>query len=207
MDTPAVKTACGVAAAATTGCFLLGPVGLLIGAAAVGIGVGVMQIPEEQRMNMQEKATEACKGAHEHVITVSEAISNSCATTYTESGIADHVPAEVKQCCEVIDEKVTNVVSQQPQQSQHSKHSSNNNYVDDDDEVVEETTNDAANNNNSNSTANLSSTQKLKRELVVNPSNGTSFGGDPKSTLSPTRLREKKDKVACLREGKRVYAV
>jgi hypothetical protein len=36
MDTPEMKTGVGVAAAAAAGCFLLGPVGLLVGAAAVG---------------------------------------------------------------------------------------------------------------------------------------------------------------------------
>ena len=41
---PVVKAAVVVSAAAITGCFVLGPIGLLIGAASVGIGVGVMQI-------------------------------------------------------------------------------------------------------------------------------------------------------------------
>ena len=49
MENPAIKTAAGVIGAATVGCLVIGPVGMLLGAAAVGIGVGVMQIPEEQR--------------------------------------------------------------------------------------------------------------------------------------------------------------
>ena len=106
LDSPAVKLTAGVAAAATLGCIMLGPVGLLVGAAAVGIGVGFSQIPEEQRNNMQDKAAEALKGAQESAFSATEAISNSCAYSYRESGIDDHVPLEMKTCCPAIDEEV-----------------------------------------------------------------------------------------------------
>jgi hypothetical protein len=41
LDTPAMKIGAGMVGAATVGCICLGPVGLLVGAAAVGIGVGM----------------------------------------------------------------------------------------------------------------------------------------------------------------------
>lgn len=99
VDTPLGRTAAGVAVAASFGCILLGPVGLLVGAAAVGIGAGYMQIPEEQRQNMSKKATEAVKNAHDSAYVCSEKISNSCALSYRDSGMADHVPVEIETCC------------------------------------------------------------------------------------------------------------
>lgn len=52
LDTPIVKTAAVVTGAATIGCVVLGPVGLLVGAAAVGIGVGIMQIVSTRRSRL-----------------------------------------------------------------------------------------------------------------------------------------------------------
>jgi hypothetical protein len=109
-DTPTNRAAAGVAVASTVGFLILGPVGLLVGAATVGIGAGVMQIPEEQRSNMYVKASEAAQGAHQTAIACTESLSNSCANTY-ENSVADHVPAEMKKCCTVIDEEVTKVVA------------------------------------------------------------------------------------------------
>ena len=111
LDRPEVKTGIGVVAAAAIGCTVMGPVGLLIGAAAVGIGVGVMQIPPEQRSVMCDKATETIKGAHESAIHASEALSNSCANSYQTSGCAEHVPAEMQNCCSAIDHEVSKVRS------------------------------------------------------------------------------------------------
>jgi hypothetical protein len=105
-ESPVMKTAAGVVGAATLGCILIGPVGLLLGAAAVGIGVGVMQIPEEQRSNMAEKATEAMSKVQEQVLNASEVLSTSCATTYKDSGIADHIPAEMSKFCAVSEDDV-----------------------------------------------------------------------------------------------------
>ena len=96
MDTPVAKTAAGIAVAATVGTMLLGPVGLLVGAATVGIGVGVMQIPLEQRTNVQKKATAALQRAHESAISASEALSSTCAASCYETN--KKLPMEVKQC-------------------------------------------------------------------------------------------------------------
>lgn len=93
------RTAAGLAAAATVGCLIMGPVGLLVGAAAVGIGVGYMQIPEQERANMNEKASEALNSFQETALNASEKLSNSCATTYKDSGVSDHVPVEIQTCC------------------------------------------------------------------------------------------------------------
>lgn len=99
LDTPILKTAAGIAGAATLGCILLGPVGLMIGAAAVGIGIGVLQIPEEQRSHLQDKASETVHNVQESALNASETISNSCAASYKESEVAKHVPIDVDTCC------------------------------------------------------------------------------------------------------------
>lgn len=107
MDTPMVKTAAGVAVAATVGCVVLGPVGLLVGAAAVGIGVGIMQIPAEQRQNLEEKASRTLRQVSDTALSASESLSAACANSCQESGLADHVPDEVNNCCAAIREVPT----------------------------------------------------------------------------------------------------
>jgi hypothetical protein len=92
LDTPAMKMGAGVVGAATVGCIVLGPVGLLVGAAAVGIGVGVMQIPEKERTNLQAKAHKTFNDLHHKAFEVSDCLSSSCAATYKDSGVADHLP-------------------------------------------------------------------------------------------------------------------
>jgi hypothetical protein len=98
LDTPVAKTAAFVVGAATVGTLLLGPVGLLLGAATVGIGVGIMQIPEEQRIHMKEKATKTLHQAHESALNASEALSSSCAASCNTSGVGNQFPSEMKQC-------------------------------------------------------------------------------------------------------------
>jgi len=113
MENPVNRTAAGVFGAATLGCIVMGPVGMLLGAAAVGIGVGVMQIPEEQRNNMAEKATKAASKVHDQAISASETLSNSCATTYKDSGIAEHIPPEMSKFCVVSEDDLdmtTNII-------------------------------------------------------------------------------------------------
>jgi YL1 nuclear protein len=99
VDTPLSRTVVGVAVAATTGCLVLGPVGLLVGAAAVGIIVGYMQIPAEERHNMNKKASEAIHNLQDSALSASDTLSNQCASTYQNSGVADHVPLELQKCC------------------------------------------------------------------------------------------------------------
>lgn len=98
LDTPVVKTAASIGVAATLGAILLGPVGLLVGAATVGIGVGIMQIPDEQRANMKDKAKKTLTDAQDSALNASEALSNSCATQCRNHGMANQFPSEMKQC-------------------------------------------------------------------------------------------------------------
>ena len=107
MDTPIAKTMAGVAVAATVGCVLLGPMGLLVGTATVGIGYGVMQIPAEQRSNMVDRATQTLQKVSDTALQASESMSASCANTYQDSGLADHVPDEVNNCCAAIQQVPT----------------------------------------------------------------------------------------------------
>ena len=109
LSKPNVKTALGVAAAATVGAALFGPVGVLVGAASVGIGIGVMQIPEEQRSNAASHASSSLEKARAVALDVSESLGKSCARMYEkETGkdpkdaLGDVVPDEsMDRCCSV----------------------------------------------------------------------------------------------------------
>lgn len=92
MENPAMKLGAGVVGVATVGCIAFGPVGLLVGVAAVGLGFGVMQIPEEERKKIQAKAEKAMHNLQEKAVDVSEKVSSNCLTTYKDSGVADHLP-------------------------------------------------------------------------------------------------------------------
>lgn len=59
-----------------------------------------MQIPAEQRSNIGSKAGVALKSAKESCLQASDHLSNTCANTYQESGIDEHVPDTVKTCCQ-----------------------------------------------------------------------------------------------------------
>jgi hypothetical protein len=156
-----VKTAFGVIGAATVGCILLGPVGLLVGAAAVGIGIGAMQIPEEQRSHMQDKASETMKSVQDSAFNASETISNSCAASYKDSGIADHVPADMEKCFAVVEDEVGVAEN----------------------ELVDE----------------LKANDKAH---PLDPSGPNVMDGRPPPSPARTgRVRNQKEKVACLQEG------
>ncbi len=91
-DSPSLRLSAGVAAVATVGLCVGGPVGLLAGVAAGGLGFGYMQIPEEERKKIQAKADKAFHSLQEKACDASEAMSSSCINTYQDSGVADHVP-------------------------------------------------------------------------------------------------------------------
>ena len=109
LSKPNVKTALGVAAAATIGAAILGPVGVLVGAASVGIGIGVMQIPEEQRSNAASHASTSLEKAKAVALDISESMGKSCARMYEkETGkdpkdaLGDVVPDEIMdRCCSI----------------------------------------------------------------------------------------------------------
>ena len=113
LNKPNVKTALGVAAAATVGAVILGPVGVLVGAASVGIGIGVMQIPEEQRSNVASHASTSLEKAKIVALDVSENLGKSCARMYVkETGkdpseaLGDVVPDEIMdRCCSLGNEE------------------------------------------------------------------------------------------------------
>jgi len=69
----------GAAGAGTIGAVLLGPVGFLVGAASVGIGMGVMQIPQEQRNQVLRTAASSLENARGIACGVSNNISTQCA--------------------------------------------------------------------------------------------------------------------------------
>ena len=183
VDTPLGRTAAGVAAAATVGCVVLGPVGLLVGAAAVGIGVGYMQIPEQERKNMNEKATVAARQLHESALNASEKMSTSCAATYRDSGVSDHVPVEIQSCC------TTLVGMDEPSMSLGDSMNDPEASVMDASEVNDE---ERKRSHGGEGGGRGKANETVKRQ--VSPSHSTK------------RLRDKKGKVACLRKGK-VFAV
>ena len=122
MNTPMAKTAAGLAVAGSVGCIVLGPVGLLVGLAAVGIGVGVMQIPAEQRQKLEDKASRTLRQVSDTALSASESLSDSCANSYQKSGFADHVPDEVNHCCAAIRESPTTDKSEISALAAHHMH-------------------------------------------------------------------------------------
>jgi type II secretory pathway pseudopilin PulG len=86
---------------------LLGPAGVIIGAASVGLGVGVLQMPEEQRENINQKAAKAIEQAHDTVKTASESLSNSCAVACENTRVGEKYP-EVTECCSQVDPQKSN---------------------------------------------------------------------------------------------------
>jgi hypothetical protein len=92
LGSPTVRMGAGVLAGVTIGCVMLGPAGLLAGAALVGLGIGAMQIPEEERQKIQVKVQETAHKVQEKALDATEKLSNRCAATYEESGVAEHLP-------------------------------------------------------------------------------------------------------------------
>mmetsp|Transcript_15790 Transcript_15790/g.34181 ORF Transcript_15790/g.34181 Transcript_15790/m.34181 type:complete len:1143 (-) Transcript_15790:99-3527(-) len=99
VDQPQVKGALGASAAVVAGAAIFGPVGVLVGAAAVGIGVGVMQIPEEQRDTLKERATSAAHQTYESAQIAADAMGTSCATACAESGVAEKIDPKLAKFC------------------------------------------------------------------------------------------------------------
>ena len=91
-ENPSLRLSAGVAAVATVGLCVGGPVGLLAGVAAGGLGYGYMQIPEEERKKIQARAEVAMSSLQQKACDASEAMSSTCINTYQDSGVADHVP-------------------------------------------------------------------------------------------------------------------
>ena len=58
---------------------ILGPIGVLVGAASVGIGMGVMQIPEEQRNNVRNHTATSLEKIRNLAFDMSETMSSNCA--------------------------------------------------------------------------------------------------------------------------------
>jgi len=67
MRDPSMPMAIGISAAALIGAFFLGPVGVVVGTAAVGLSVGIMQIPEAQRTHAVKKLNEFLDSTYQSV--------------------------------------------------------------------------------------------------------------------------------------------
>eukprot|EP00804_Cyclotella_cryptica_P007112 CCRYP_014533-RB/>CCRYP_014533-RB protein AED:0.07 eAED:0.07 QI:14/1/1/1/1/1/5/86/847 len=112
LNKPHVKAVIGVGAAATLCAAILGPVGFLVGIASAGIGMGVLQIPEEQRNNVCNHATTSLVKARDVALELSDTVSTSCGKCMGNENGAD-AAAEVRnafidRCCTGIDEKSRN---------------------------------------------------------------------------------------------------
>jgi len=100
-----MKTALGVGAAATLGAFVLGPVGLLVGAASVGIGMGVLQIPEQQRTNVKNHAATSFEKAKHIACNLNESMATGCAKysgtdpSEVATVVGKVVPEEIMDTC------------------------------------------------------------------------------------------------------------
>ena len=96
----------------STTAVILGPIGLLVGAASAGIGMGVMQIPEEHRNNVCNRAASSIEKAREYAYDLSENVSSSCGKFYgqetgsTPDAMGNAVHHEiVDRCCSMGEEK------------------------------------------------------------------------------------------------------
>ena len=86
---------------------IMGPVGLLVGAASVGIGMGFMQIPEEQRNNVRNHASSSLEKARDIACNINDTMSTTCAKYGGTDGpvgeVADAVgkvvPEEIMDTC------------------------------------------------------------------------------------------------------------
>ena len=83
-DPPAVAVSLG-ALGVLCGTMVLGPIGLILGAAGVGIGYGVMQMPDDQRTKVKGKAKRAAERLQESAIAANEVVSSSCAAACGQS--------------------------------------------------------------------------------------------------------------------------
>ena len=181
MDSPAMRIGVGVAGAATLG-IVIGPVGLLVGAAVISIGFSVSHIPSEDRDRMQDSAKEKLQDLQEKACDVTEIVSNTCASTYKESGVADKVVENIPP--QMVDNlptcmTVTNV---------------DDAVVDDNQQVVNQqqmnNKNTATNNNSNPSTA-----------VGNNKKEGGDAAGKSRAIKNPFFMNKNK-KVAVLRNGK-----
>lgn len=87
---------------------ILGPVGLLVGIASAGIGMGVLQIPEEQRNNVCNHAAISLGKARDVALELSDTVSTSCGKCANNENPVD-ATAEARQkiidrCCSGMDE-------------------------------------------------------------------------------------------------------
>jgi len=93
-----MKAALGMCTAATIGAVILGPVSLVVSAASVAIGMGVMQIPEEQRNNVvRNHAVTSLERASGLGCDVGNSVSTSCAKysgTYPAEILGKVIPDE-----------------------------------------------------------------------------------------------------------------
>ena len=86
-NSPLAKTAAGISAVALVG-LAVGPVGFVLGAAAVGAGIGVMHLPEEKRNEMHERATHILNDANEQARILNETVSTSCVQVCEQAGMS-----------------------------------------------------------------------------------------------------------------------
>ncbi|CAJ1965907.1 unnamed protein product [Cylindrotheca closterium] len=187
MDSPALRIGVGVAGAATIGA-VIGPVGLLVGAAAISVGFSLSQIPEEDRSKLQTKATQSMHEFHDKACEMSDKLSNTCATHYHESGVAEHIPPQIAenlpQCISNPDDQVL-----------------------DDDGVVDD--NAPGSIDNGKPTVDTSNRELPSQNSLVKPSGVGNFRNErvsdprlPVPTKQPERpypQNKRKKKVACLR--------
>ena len=182
-EDPKMRLGAGVVGAATVGCIILGPLGLLMGAAAVGVGVGVMRIPEEQRNSMQEKAQKKFGEYQEKALEASEKLSNSCANHYKDSVLAEHMP----ECMVVAGNEVAEHLPQCVSTTDADANNDAQSHVSDKNTIV---TKGVPGGSVKGSV--VPDGPDVKRETSTSPS-GQGLG----------RFMSRHKKVACLRTGKR----
>uniref|UniRef100_A0A7S4R6L4 Uncharacterized protein n=1 Tax=Ditylum brightwellii TaxID=49249 RepID=A0A7S4R6L4_9STRA len=91
-STPNVTAAVGLTAVAAAGGVVLGPMGILVGVALVGLGFSLSQIPEDQSNDIRNYATHLLQSAHEKAVFMHETVQSSCVHACDSSGLPEQYP-------------------------------------------------------------------------------------------------------------------
>ena len=207
LDSPAMRIGAGVAGAATLG-VVVGPVGLLVGAAVVSIGFSLSQIPEEDRNRMQESAKESFQDFQEKACDATETLGNTCAAHYKDSGVAEHIPSQMAEhlptCLsapdtnDVIIDDQQGDINQQLKTNQHPTTLNNKNAISNDQKVN-------SNPNNSSSKEDKTNKSSTTEGGAIGSGEAPAVGAG-KTSSGPGRpmmfKTNQNKKVACLRNGK-----
>ena len=177
LDTPVVKTAGALVAAATAGAVIASGAGLLVGAATVCIGAGVMQIPEKERNNVGNKVKGAISSAQESIFSASENICAASCGGHPDRLFPDDICVSSNNPSDL--GSLAGNTSMQGSVKSNGMGDPNNNT-----------------NNKNNGTGMGMADRRIGQSVS---GGGLTNGNDNRSTSSPTNFSKQSRRIACLR--------